>query len=279
MKKTLILVGLIILSACQAKAPEVTEIVNFRDLGGLTVKDGRTVKQGLLLRGAALCNLTQNDSLALVKRYALAKIYDFRFSFEADAKPDKAVGCAEYLSIPAMSVESFPKPKQHYNGIEDLVIHCAKEPWFQETVHQMYFSLAFSDYSREAYRSFMKDLAGTGDGAAYWHCSQGKDRTGFAAAMVLYALGASKEVIINDFAKSNERYATDIERVRGIVKADGGDEAALETVDAMIGCSVVNFSAVLDSIDRRFGSADSYLEEWLGVGPKEKEILQKRYLN
>ena len=53
-------------------------IPNARDLGGIAVADGRTVRPGLLLRGASLENASDADIARLQNEFQLRHIVDLR---------------------------------------------------------------------------------------------------------------------------------------------------------------------------------------------------------
>ena len=41
------------------------------------------------------------------------------------------------------------------------------------------------------------------------HCTAGKDRTGFASALILHALGVADEIIAEDYLLTNQHYKRD----------------------------------------------------------------------
>ena len=76
----------------------------------------------------------------------------------------------------------------------------------------MYPSLIRSEYSQLQYATFLRLIVESPeDGGILWHCFQGKDRTGWGAAYLLFALGVDREAIIADFDLSNAAYRTLVE--------------------------------------------------------------------
>lgn len=112
-----------------------------------------------------------------------------------------------------------------------------------------------------------------------WHCSQGKDRAGWASAFVLAALGASREVIVDDFDMSNHSYADKVEALVAQLRDKEGAEGAIAVVQALVGVSRENFEATLDLIDQKYGSMEQYLENQLGFSKEEQRQLRAKYLN
>jgi protein-tyrosine phosphatase len=149
---------------------------------------------------------------------------------------------------------------------------------FKEKARQLYPSLILSEFSQLQYASFLNLILETEEGAVLWHCSQGKDRTGIGAALILGALGADKETIIEDFAHSNDIYRPVVEKFIAEVEAAGGGEEEKEVVRAFMGVSVRNFRHALDIIDANWGSIPQYLDEQMGIDENDLKTLRDRYL-
>ena len=116
------------------------------------------------------------------------------------------------------------------------------------------------------------------DGGILWHCFQGKDRTGWGAAYLLFALGVDCEAIIEDFDLSNTAYRELVTRLNLEIESRGGGEAEKEVVQAFMGVSTVNFVRTLDLIDREFGGMRNYLQEQLFLAWDDIQLLRKRFL-
>ena len=69
----------------------MSSISNARELGGYKTKDGKTIRKGVLLRTAALTDISQEDAEALIERYNLAAIIDFRAGYELAEDPEPVV--------------------------------------------------------------------------------------------------------------------------------------------------------------------------------------------
>ena len=111
-----------------------------------------------------------------------------------------------------------------------------------------------------------------------WHCSQGKDRAGWASAFLLAALGASRETIVEDFDLSNQSYARQAEALIAKIQGKDGSDGAVAFIRAMVGVSRENFEATLDLIDQRYGSLSGYIENQLGFSKEEQQQLKEKYL-
>ena len=257
-------------------------VVNARDLGGIRIGD-KTVRHGLLLRTAHLNEATDDDIRRLSEDYHLKKIFDFRTVQEASYQPDRAIPGAEHILLPTLDLEAEKRsgeavPQEVFLNLPAHIVKLSFTRLFQEKARQLYPSLIISEFSQLQYASFLNLILETEEGAVLWHCSQGKDRTGIGAALLLGALGADKAAIVQDFDRSNDSYRPLVEKLCAEVEAAGGGEEEKEVVRAFMGVSVRNFSHALDVIDANWGSIPGYLEETMGIMDDDLAVLRRRYL-
>ena len=260
-------------------------IENARDMGGLTVQDGRTVRSGMLLRSGNLSRATDADVALLKERYRLTDVFDFRFEAEAGAAPDREIEGVVYTrlsTLPKAFVEGFSSgrvdtTKAVTGDVMALLMKYAFEPRAQEMARRLYPAIVTDSVSQRLYGDFLRGVL-RAEGGVLCHCSQGKDRAGWAAAFLLAALGADRATIVEDFDLSNQSYARYVEAMTARMQGmEGGDEAAA-FIRAMVGVSRENFEAALDLIDQRYGSLAAYIEHQLGFTPEEQRQLREKYL-
>lgn len=260
-------------------------IENARELGGLQMQDGRTIRAGKLVRSAELSKATDADVALLKKRFGLTDVFDFRFEAERSKAMDREIEGVKntWLStLPEKFVAAFASGRadttvvQSQNLMETLSEY-AFNPKAQEMAQKLYPAIVMDTTSQKRYGEFLRGVLSS-KGGALWHCSQGKDRCGWGSAFVLAALGASRETIVEDFALSNVSYAPAVEALSAKIVEKGGGEAELSFIRAMIGVSVENFESTLDLIDSRYGSLQAYLEKALGFSAEEQESLKRKYL-
>lgn len=97
------------------------------------------------------------------------------------------------------------------------------------------------------------------------HCTSGKDRTGFGAALILLALGADRATVLEDYVLTNQ-YRRDL----GFLLARNPDP----DVAAMLTAAQPKYlETALAAIDEQFGSTDAYLERGLGLTPARRARL------
>ena len=258
-------------------------IINARDLGGLTCHEGRKVRSGLLLRTAHLHDATDEDISRLQNEFHLRRVFDFRSLSEAEFLPDREVPGATHHLLPTIDlsaerVTEQPIPQEAFLDLERHIVNYSFYPEVQLMASDMYPSLIHSEYSQLQYAAFLRLIVETPEGGVLWHCFQGKDRTGWGAAFILAALGVDRDTIIADFDRSNDAYRNQVERLNQDIVSRGGGEAERDVVQAFMGVSTKNFRNTLDLIDREFGGMTSYLHNQLLLSKEDIHSLRKRYL-
>jgi protein-tyrosine phosphatase len=110
------------------------------------------------------------------------------------------------------------------------------------------------------------------------HCAAGKDRTGFAAALVLLALGVPRDVVMRDYMLTARYFSPDTEMAR-LQQKYGMEHIDADAVRPMLEVHEDYLDRGLVSIEQNYGSVERYLREVLGVGPAELAELRARYLD
>lgn len=265
----------------------VKGIVNARDLGGYTMLDGRIVQSGRLLRAAHLADATDED-IRNLERLPVTAIIDFRKEQEKVGKVDREVPGARYTSLPvdpsgnAMATAT-EEEKKKFSGqkkfdVKKVIVFAAFNKKAQAVAREMYPTLLFDPDCQQQFARFFRLVLETENGAVLFHCTQGKDRTGIASALLLAALGADRETIVADFDATNRVYEKDVRKYSRRVKFWGGKEEEVGVVKAFLGCNTENFIKALDRIDQEFGSLQAYLKGPIGLTDADIQTLRERYL-
>ena len=180
------------------KTYELSRQKNIRDIGGLTNFEGKSIKYGLLIRGGSLANISEEDA-DIIKTLHLTDIVDFRGEEEYINKPDYRFEGVSYHNFPVleMRVNEKDKKKDDANLLWFLNDHTCGH----EHIKDCYHHFTISKVSIKAYKDFFSLL--DGKRKIYFHCSQGKDRAGFAAYLIEIALGISEGDALKDYLYSN----------------------------------------------------------------------------
>ena len=116
------------------------------------------------------------------------------------------------------------------------------------------------------------------DGAVLWHCTYGKDRTGVAAALLMYALGVDEETIMEEFLLTNEVYQKEIAGLEVALKNAGYDDAVVGEAQAIVGVKGEYLTAAFDAVKEEYGSIEDYIRNQLGVSDEALHQLREKYL-
>jgi protein-tyrosine phosphatase len=236
----------------------LTGATNFRDLGGYTGQDGRTVRWRRLFRSDHLGHLTADDQ-AMLEPLGVAWVFDFRGEAERAPTPSRMPGAVTLgLPIEPTVVQSMQS------------IGARGELLTAETTVALMKGLNRALVKRHAHRfAELFDHLLRAQAPLVFHCTAGKDRTGLAAALILLALGVSREVVMQDYLLTNSVY----KRPAGLLSSwPEAATAMLWTVQASY------LETALEVIDRDHGGVDAFLAGPMGLSPDGRAALQARYL-
>lgn len=247
--------------------------INLRDFGGYQTETGRKVKTGMLYRCGVMTDIAEHayDDFAALD---IGVICDLRSQEEADNQPTPKVAPFDvrvHIPIWPGSSTQFQTAMQESNrrpSAED----------FMNFMNNVTREIARDHV--EAYKELMSHLCDT-DRGFLLHCSAGKDRTGFGAAIILTMLGVDHETVIHDYLVSNE--ATELaERMKDRMLSSMREQGLPERVDEnilhiMSGVRAEYLIAAFDEIDNHYGGVQGYLEE-VGISPAEQKELEKKLL-
>ncbi len=167
---------------------------NFRDLGGYATTDGRRVRRGLVFRSAHLGGLTDADR-TMLRALAVRTIVDFRGVPEAAETPHAIDGVGATV-VPA----AIPA------GVGERIREAMADGSASPARVAGFMVEHYRTYPGRAAPAFRTLFATLGDGERrplVFHCTAGKDRTGFAAALLLTLLGVPRETVIADYLRTN----------------------------------------------------------------------------
>ena len=128
------------------------------------------------------------------------------------------------------------------------------------------------------YRRMFELLLDTEDGGFLFHCSAGKDRTGFAAALILETLDVPRDTIMEDYLLTAQYYPPkgELEYLASKYTESRAD-VDLTAFQALMDTREEYLSAAYSAIEEHYDSVETYLREELGLGDAERELLKARY--
>lgn len=262
----------------QSQSIGLKSVINARELGGYLLPDGKRIRWGCLIRGGSFAALTPEDRAVMRDKFHLAVNFDFRTEAEVSYQPDRPVQGAKHIWLPALDPELSTKmdrsfPEEAYRDLGNYLVKVAATPKAQDLARNLYMDMVTNEYTQLQYAAFLQTIVQTPAGAVYWHCSQGKDRTGLGAAFILCALGADRKLILEDYNISNEFYMEEVEALYRKVSTQEERDVIL----TFIGVNEKYFNLALDWIDSTYGSLMNYLKGPLCLSDDDIRILRERY--
>ncbi len=243
---------------------------NFRDFGGYPAANGKWVKWGSLFRSGQLSSLSDQD-LELLASLRLDLICDFRRQEEQESDPSRLPpnNPPRIASIPIV-------PGSNSRFFEQAAGQRADRQAMFDFMLEI--NRDFVDAQTAAYARMFREILEVKDARFLVHCAAGKDRTGFAAALILLALGVSRDIVMRDYMLTGQFFHPhrEIDRLRDKYQMQQMDMASILP---MLEVHEDYLANALLAIEHRFSSVEAYLEEALGVGSAEVADLRARYLD
>ena len=257
-------------------------IRNARELGGYPTADGRTVKNGVLLRTANLSEISGEDIRLLTEDFRLRHIIDFRMDMEIRDAADPSIIGTEYHHLNVIDTSTFPDSGDTDGEISmpDIVQSVELSEQIGAMDGRMYVGFLASTTGKKAYSDFFRILLSCDpDCAVLWHCTSGKDRTGLAAMLLLAAFGVDEETIVEDYLLTNTFNAQRIAGTKQMLKAEGYDDAFIEKAALVLDAvDVRNMRVSLAFLNREYGSVVGYIRDGLNMTQEEIDSLKEKYL-
>lgn len=235
---------------------------NFRDVAGPghTTADGTPLRSGLFFRSNEL-QLVDDDAHAL-RRLGIGAIYDLRDGHEVEAHPDVEVPGATWQHVEVIGIPPGA-------GAELPDADAARA-----TILGIYRRFVTDPACRASYGTVLRGLAASTTPQLF-HCTAGKDRTGWTAALVLHVAGVAPEVIEADYLITNERSAGTREKYLGLVAEHLGADR-ISTFEPLMVADLAYLHAAQEAAVTSYGGLDGYLRDGLGLGDDELAALRAR---
>ena len=242
---------------------------NFRDFGGYATEDGHTVRWGMFYRSDNLSELTDAD-LGKLHELGIKLVCDFRSAEEKAEEPDRlpAEGPPEMLELPILDDSFSPAVFREKITSGDLGDTDLRQMMIEG-------NRLFATRYAPRYAALFERVTQPEQLPALVHCTAGKDRTGFAAAVVLRTLGVPEETVYEDFLLTNHYTAAQIERMVWIIRLVSLFRTDPEQVRPVLGVERAYLEAAFDEIQKQYGGFDAYRREALGLDDAETAAFRQ----
>ena len=244
------------LAAIEIKKDEINSVLNIkgtkntRDLGGYVAENQTITKENIFLRSDNTNNLSESDIKQLKEKHNLKYVVDLRYDSEIKTAPDKLNGTEgiTYYNFPLC----IPKDQMKELIQGDINLGDA------------YIKLLDQ---KDIVKKIFDTFAIINDGSFLFHCTNGKDRTGFISALLLGLCGVSNEDIVKDYSLTYELIKNSESVKKGIEKYG---------TDVIFKSSPEYMSKFLTYVNQEYGSIGNYLINTCGISQENiNKILDK----
>jgi protein-tyrosine phosphatase len=238
-----------------------------RDLGGLPTADGGRIRSGVLYRAPALGRLTDAD-VATLDAARLIEVIDLRFGQEIVDSPADRLPAGPHLAHipvhdPAHPVFSFATAVLSGHPDESGAAGQLRADGPVNAMTAVYRAFVSSAAVRGGFgRALGRVLAAAGRPVLY-HCTLGKDRTGWLTAVLLGAVGVDRDTVLADYLRTND----EISELAGKLLAAAADRRGLDPalVAPVLAARSEYLDAAYDQARVDYGSLAGYLRDGLGL--------------
>lgn len=254
----------------------VTSGRNFRELGGYETLSGKKIKMHKLLRTGNLADLSPFDKQFLTD-YGAKYDVGFRSKEEVDNQPDRVPDGVEYIYDPVFSEDLTNSSK----SITDLDTQAHDDADFGfNHMHYAYEDMIESEPAQKAYRKFFDVLLeNTVDGeSVIFHCTAGKDRTGFGALLALSALGVPLNTIKKDYLLTNITTKDFVDSMVEHARQNGKNENVLQSIRDIQSVRSEYLDHAVKVLNDEYGGINNYLRDVMKLSSADIMKLRNIYL-
>ncbi|WP_244104470.1 tyrosine-protein phosphatase [Burkholderia ambifaria] len=219
------------------------------------------MKKGVIYRSSALA-LSAAD-LATVDTLGITQVCDLRTTSEIQAQPDVRLAGASWQNLNVLGVAN----------LNPLPTSGATATAFMQ---RMYRAFVTSETARTSYRTLFAGFAASG-GNLVFHCTAGKDRTGWATAILHTILGVPRQTILADYLLTNVYSASEIAASVAQARKSGGQDA-VDMMAALQSAQDTYLQAAFDQVVTSYGSMASYIDYGLQLDQPTQNAIRQRML-
>jgi protein-tyrosine phosphatase len=228
---------------------KLKSILNFRDVGGIPLENGRVMKPGIIYRSANPDRITRSDA-EKIKNLGIRTIIDLRGEHEIRKNRVKIDG-AETIPMPLdfeLKTRERLMPYIRKKGSEDKIA---------EISNDLYIDIV--DASAPVLKNVLEVILTPSKTPVLIHCQAGKDRTGVISALIQYLLGAERQTIAGHYMESNDELIPYFKKMLLIRKILSLGFFPSKMILYAITLRQQNIESVIERIESRHGGVESYL--------------------
>jgi protein-tyrosine phosphatase len=254
----------------------IRSVPNLRDLGGYKTRDGMIVRYGIAYRSNQL-NPVSPDDMKKIVALGLKTDFDLRTAQEREERPDEIPPGVTNIWLNVLADDKS-------NTAARLHPLIANPPEANKVLGggkaEALFIEAYKEFvtlqsAKTSYHDLFASLSDPTSGPALFHCTTGKDRTGWAAAALLTLLRVPEQQVYADFLRSNEYIFPAYQAVIDRFVAAGGEPSIPQD---LVGVKAAYLKASYDTMHAKYGTIEVYFADGPGIDAAGQQRLRDRLL-
>ena len=244
--------------------------VNFRDIGGLKTKDGKTVRWGKIYRSDNLSQLETND-FSKFNNMHIKTVYDLRTDHEIKGKEDHLPENVQYKHTPTVEDQEGEIAKLRAKVINGEITDK------QATEQTVKFYEDAVTVNVKSLSEIIRQITDSNEPVLY-HCSAGKDRTGIVSALILSILNVDRKTIVDEYMLSNYYRKAKTEKMLGKAKLAKiiKPKMDLKAIEVFMTVDEKFINATFNAIDKEYGGIDKFIQNQLGIDQQARKQIVAR---
>lgn len=248
-------------------------LFNLRDMGNLNCADNLKIKPKKLYRSGVIRPKNKTEK-ADIEALQLDVVVDFRTPEEIKEKKDWLCAKTQWIEAPVFAMEQFP----YLTVTKEMTWATArlKKEEVSGLLKMKEESYRFIPFAHPAYDLLFEQM--DQGKTILFHCTQGKDRTGWAAAMIESAFGRSYQKILEEYLKSNDCRKGINQMINWGLHLLHASFELIEAINYLEEVHPEMLRMAWETVLQRYGSMEHYLQEEYHITPQRLAIWKKHYL-
>ncbi len=237
--------------------------INIRDIGGYTGIDGRKIKWRKVIRSEELAHLSDKD-VDYFSALRLKHVFDFRNESKSKRQADRLPKNTEYHLLPIFTSADMGLDHQDFT-----------QPGVIDAFMRHIYKIQTEDRA-QCFAEVLKYLTEPSEYPILYHCTNGKDRTGFMTYLILSILGVNEDVILSDYTLTNLTFDESFNLLGNIMS----EELGIENYHLweFYGVKPEWLKISMDYVNTNFGSVETYLMEKTDLREKDFKKIRENLL-
>lgn len=249
-----------------------------RDLSRCHTFSNVEIKKGVLFRSGYLCKFKKEQANEFAEEFNIGTVIDLRTDAEVKNAPDAHLDGIKYYHIPIL--EEFDNPLITKENRNKILLDISKNKGGAvKYLGRVYRKMVSDDYCLGQFKKVFEVLLNVDDDKAIiFHCTQGKDRTGVLAALILYAFGLDRGAICYDYRRFNNAYRFKNFMISVLVAFRFMSFKVSKDLYYLQMAHKKLISAVFDEIESKYKSREKFFNDALDLDAEKLQQFRAKFL-